>query len=382
MKIKNYFQDHKLMVCPVSGDKDFKKIFSLKNFPIYMGTVNKNFKVEKKNMNFYVNQNTGSVQIFPRVDLSKLYFKSHGSGKIGKLWSDHHSSFVNFIKLKSNSNILEIGGGHNSISLSNKKKKNVRVFSFDPNRNKTSRNEILIKDFFSEVSINKYKMYNKFDLAIHSHLFEHIYDPESFLSTIYSSLKKNGFHVFTVPSMEKMIKKNFANAMNFEHPFFLNEKMIKLLLAKTGFKIIEKKYFGNCHSIFYRTIKVEKRKKISMKNDYKKNFKLFKNLNKNWKADVLKINKLINKKYKTFLFGAHIFSQNLIQNGLNLKNISGIVDNDTDKQNEYLYGTNLKVFSPKILQNKYKPCIILRAGAYNKEIKNQLISINETVKFL
>ena len=130
MKIKNYFQDHKLMVCPLSGNKDFKKIFSLKNFPIYMGTVNKNFKVEKKNMNFYVNQNTGSVQIFPRVDLSKLYFKSHGSGKIGKLWSDHHSSFVNFTKLKSNSSILEIGGGHNSISLSNKKKKNFKVFFF------------------------------------------------------------------------------------------------------------------------------------------------------------------------------------------------------------------------------------------------------------
>ena len=226
-------------------------------------------------------------------------------------------------------------------------------------------------------------MYNKFDLAIHSHLFEHIYDPESFLSTIYSSLKKNGFHVFTVPSMEKMIKKNFANAMNFEHPFFLNEKMIKLLLAKTGFKIIEKKYFGNCHSIFYRTIKVEKRKKFSMKNDYKKNFKLFKNLNKNWKADVLKINKLINKKYKTFLFGAHIFSQNLIQNGLKTENISGILDNDTDKQNEYLYGTKIKVFSPNILSEISAPVVILRTGAYNNEIKKDILkNVNSKTKFI
>ena len=40
-------------------------------------------------MNFYINK-TGSVQIYPRVELSKLYFKSHGSGKIGKTWQEHH----------------------------------------------------------------------------------------------------------------------------------------------------------------------------------------------------------------------------------------------------------------------------------------------------
>ena len=30
-------------------------------------------------------------------DLKKLYFKSHGSGKIGQIWKRHHEKFYNFL---------------------------------------------------------------------------------------------------------------------------------------------------------------------------------------------------------------------------------------------------------------------------------------------
>ena len=90
--------------------------------------------------------------------------------------------------------------------------------------------------------------------------------------------------------------------------------------------------------------------------------------------DVKKINIKIKKHHnkKIFIFGAHIFSQNLIKNGLNLDHIFGILDNDKDKQNEYLYGTKLKVFSPYILKKFLDPVVILRAGEYNTEIKKQI----------
>ena len=381
MSRNNYLIDHKKLICPISESKKFKLIFSLKKFPVFMGTVKKNHKHEFKDMNFYINKETGSVQIYPRISLDKLYFKSHGSGKIGNLWKNHHNFFLDFANLRSNSEILEIGGGHNSIAFLNNKK-NIKIVSFDPNRKKKKQKEFLINDFFSENSLTKYKLNFKFDYAIHSHLFEHIYNPESFLLTIHKSLKQNGLHIFAVPNMDKMIRRNIASAMNFEHPFFLNQKTIKILLAKTGFKILEKSYFGKDHSIFYKTKKIEKKKYIRFESDYKKNFILFNKLINNWKKDVKKINrKKLNKK-DVFLFGAHIFSQILINNGLEVKNIVGILDNDNNKQGEYLYGTNLKVFDPKVL-NKYQfPIIILRAGAYNEEIKNQILLINKNSKII
>ena len=47
--------------------------------------VEKKHKSELKDMNYYVNKDTGTVQIYPRVPLKKLYYKSHGSGKLEKL---------------------------------------------------------------------------------------------------------------------------------------------------------------------------------------------------------------------------------------------------------------------------------------------------------
>lgn len=386
---KNFFKDHKDLICPITKNKNFKLCFSIKNFPIYMGTVPKNFKASYKDMNFYINRNSGTVQIFPRVNLKKLYFKSHGSGKVGKIWREHHNLFFKFLNINGNENILEVGGGHNSVSIRSIKKKRPKVYSFDPNIKIIKKNNRIYNEFFSYKSLKKYNLKGKFDIAVHSHLLEHIYQPESFLNTIFDSLKDNGLHIFAVPNMKPMIKKGIASAMNFEHPFFLDENMIEVLLKKTGFKILEKKYYGKHHSIFYKTIKFKKIEEVKSKNFFKKNYQIFKSLRQNWAKNINKINNKVeqilkkNPNKKIFIFGAHIFSQNLIKTGLNLDCIHGILDNDPKKQKEYLYGTKIKVFSPKILKNFKDPVIILRAGEYNTEIKKQILSdINEFAKFI
>jgi hypothetical protein len=66
----------------------------------------------------------------------------------------------------------------------------------------------------------------------------------------------------------------------------------------------------------------------------------------------------------------------ILFNGLNEKNVLGILDNDFKKNNNYLYGTKYKVFSPAILKNFLSPTVILRAGPYNAEIKRQIFLIN------
>ena len=100
--------------------------------------------------------------------------------------------------------------------------------------------------------------------------------------------------------------------------------------------------------------------------------------------EILKINKNLsaNKDNKVFLFGAHIFSQILIFNDLDLRNIQGVIDNDKEKQGYYLYGTALKVYEPIILFKLRSPIIILRAGQYNSEIKKQLNRINNNIKYI
>ena len=82
-----------------------------------------------------------------------------------------------------------------------------------------------------QINLNK-----KIDLIIHSHLFEHIYDANKFLKIFFHSFKKNGVHTFSVLNLKFMIKNGYANAMNFEHPYFLEEEMVDYLLIKMDSK--------------------------------------------------------------------------------------------------------------------------------------------------
>ena len=59
-----------------------------------------------------------------------------------------------------------------------------------------------------------------------------------------------------------------------------------------------------------------------------------------------------------------------------------LLDNDTNKQTKRLYGTNLFVKSPTVLKDVERPIIILKAGVYNDEIKNDIIvNINPKTVF-
>ena len=187
-----------------------------------------------------------------------------------------------------------------------------------------------------------------------------------------------------MPNMEEMIKRYYANAMNFEHTLYLNEKIIEYFLKRFSFKIIKKKFFQKDHSIFYATQKVSKKSKIVFKNEFNRNKNLFKFFFDHFDAQVKVINNHL-KKYPNkniFLFGGHIFSQFLINNGLLEDKILFILDNDKSKHKKRLYGTKLKILSPNILSNYTKPLVVLRAGVYNKEIKKQIKLINNEVKFV
>lgn len=354
-----------------------------------MGVSKKTNNYEFKNLNWWINKKSGNIQIYPKVSLEKLYFKSHGSGTIGRTWKDHHDLFYKLLHKYLKGNVCEIGGGNNSILHKiNNFSKIKNFYCFDKNLQLKKKNNkiIKIKKFFDKefFILNKNC---KVDLLIHSHTFEHLYDPNQFLIDVQSILSKNGKHIFTMPNMKPMIKKGYANAMNFEHPFYFDEKLVDCLLLKNNFKIIKKKLFKKDHSIMYVTEKSSfssetNKSKSKIYSEYKKNLKLFKEMFNFWKKDIIKINKVIKKDKSVFIFGAHIFSQMMLFNGLNKTNIIGVLDNDKKKINRFLYGTNLKINNPSILKKINKPSVILRAGSYNQEIKKQLFSINKNVNIV
>ena len=286
--------------CPISYSKKFKKIYSIKKFPIFMGASKKAHNYEYESLNWWININSGNIQIYPKVSLKKLYFKSHGSGTVGKTWNEHHELFFQLTNKYLKGNICEIGGGNNSILNKVKNFSKIKKFyCFDKNLQlkKKSKKVIKIKKFFNK-NFFKLNKNHKVDLVLHSHTFEHLYDPNQFLKDVKSILSKNGKHVFTMPNMKPMIKKGYANAMNFEHPFYYDEKLVDCLLHKNNFKIVKKVFFKEDHSIMYvtkidKTLSINSNVKVDKYSEYKKNLKLFQGMFSLWKRDITKINKLI-----------------------------------------------------------------------------------------
>ena len=157
-------------------------------------------------------------------------------------------------------------------------------------------------------------------------------------------------------------------------------------MSKNGFKQIDKEYFKDDHSIFYSFEKKSKIVPIDLPEGlYEHNKNLYNKFNEYYKNLINELNdkiKKVNKDNIIYLFGAHIFSQYLIGFGLNTNKIVSLLDNDPNKQGKRLYGTNLKVDSPKILKNIDRPIIILKAGVYNDEIRNDIIkNINSNADF-
>jgi len=187
--------------------------------------------------------------------------------------------------------------------------------------------------------------------------------------------------------MDIQLQKKFTNCIDFEHSVFLTEPYIEHLMSRYGFRLEEKKKYLPDHSIFYAYIKYKNIPIVNIPNDaYSHNKEIFLDYINYYSNKIIPdINLRLDemKEQHVFLFGASAFSQYLIGFGLNIENIICILDNDTVKHDKRLYGTNLKVESPNILGNYKNPIVILKAGAYDDEIRKDIINnINKNTVFI
>ena len=328
-----------------------------------------------------ISRNNGTIQLKTLIPLEILYPEHHNAGIIGNTWFEHHKKFGEFLLKFGSKSILEIGGSHGILAKYCMDKRELGWTILEPNPIPIQNCKAnFIKGFFNNKFVNK----EPIDTIVHSHVFEHIYNPVEFMKDISNKLDVNQRLIFSIPNMKVMLERKYTNCLNFEHTFFITENLADYLVTSNNFFIQEKKYFKDDHSIFYSCIKKNNVEvKYIPKNSYEENKKIFNSFIKYHTELVNKLNSNINNKKEVFLFGAHIFSQYLIMLGLNTKNINFILDNDKDKQNKRLYGTDLYVKSPNLLKNISNPLVILKAGTYNDEIKEDILkNINSNTDFI
>ncbi len=378
MKQTDYIRRDKSIV---TGKQDLEPLYTFKSFPVFMGCTDEPIKHDLfADMEWVIDPESGMIQLKKLLPLEILYKNQHNDGT-GKVWNDLYSEFAKFLSTFKPQKILEIGGAHGRIAQNYLDKVPQATWTLvEPHPIVEDKRIKVVKKWFDD----KFTFSGEIDTIVHSHFFEHLYNPVEFLEVIYKFLKPGQNHAFAIPMLHDFLKKKFTNALNFEHTFFLTEYFMDYLLLRTGFKIIRKQTFGDDHSIFYLTRK-DKPHPVKLRNKYKVYKKVFMDF-VNFHLDMVnglnrKINKLTNHEL-LYLFGAHIFSQYLIGFGLKTDRIVSVLDNSPMKQGQRLYGTKFIVHSPKILKGKGRINIILKAGPYNEEIKKDILeNINPDVVF-
>ena len=371
----------------IKCNKQNETIHTEYNVPISFTIMKNNKNYKYSNLSYGYCNKCNIIQLNELIELNVLYENGHNYQVVGDTWKQYFSQFTEllmpYIKKK---NILEIGcpsgkiaNNCNDYNLWNIIDPNVKIFD---NKKINS-----ISNFFDEKSSFDFNI----DVIVHSHLFEHIYDPISFLNNCYNILVENGYMIFGVPNMEYIMKNNISLffGVMFEHNIFYSVSNIIKMLEQTNFKIIDVSFYNN-HSIFFKVQKtnssgckytltnnVFSTDNLNLKEQFMENIMYYDNRIKTWinYIDTKNDNKVI------YIFGASYNTSLLLHKISNLINIKGILDNCVEKQGQYFYGYNYKILSPTILK-KENAIVILKNGVYNEEIKKSLLELNINTIFL
>jgi hypothetical protein len=368
--------------CAISGEADLEHLFDFPAFPVFMGCLDQPAKLDlKHNMSWWISRGSGLIQLKELLPLDVLYPESHGAGAVGSLWGKHHKAFARFVSKAMPSSVLEIGGAHGILAREYQKIDEIPWTILEPNPSPADGCDArFIKGFFDENFI----YLDNFDSVVHSHLFEHIYKPDDFMQHLSEFISEGKKLIFSLPNMQVMLERKYTNCINFEHTLFLAEPYVEFLLAKHGFKMLDKEYFMDDHSIFYMAVRDHKVEPTSLPlGMYETNKRLYMDYVEYHKDLIEKLNhKMSQATQPIYLFGAHVFAQYLIEMGLETEKIVCLLDNDFKKENKRLYGTKLKVSLPKVLAGVNAPVVILKAGIYNSEIKKDILeNINDSTVF-
>jgi len=367
----------------ILGSNDLEEIYTFKKFPVFMGCTEQDRSDDiTSDMCWKISKSSGMIQLDPLLPLDVVYSTEHGSGTTGKGWDDHHQAFADFINKFKPNNILEIGGLHGILAKKYMDlNKGISWTIVEPNPIADENIPVtIIKGFFD----SGFKSDEKFDAIVHSHVFEHVYNPDEFMLSQSAFMRDEDLLIFSIPNMEMMIRKNYINCVNFEHTLYLTEPYVNYFLNKYNFEPVEILKFREEHSIFYCAKKVKKTSANLPAGLFSSNKMEFKRYINTHIDDVKYINtNLENIDMPVYLFGAHVFSQYLISFGLDTSKIDCLLDNDIRKIGKRLYGTDLISMHPSILADAKEAIVILRAGTHNEEIKKDILeNINPNIKFI
>ena len=211
-------------------------------------------KSKKYSLDLYECKNCKLVQLGKSIPLGNMYGETYGyRSSLSKLMVNHlKNKFLKvkkIIKLKKNSNILDIGSSDSTfLNFFSNEKKGYSCLGIDPSAQKYSKyynkDVNLVVDYFSAKSVNsKIKNLrlasNKFKLISSFAMFYDIDDPNKFCKDIRSLLEKDGVWILEMSYFPMLLSNLTYDQICHEHVTYYTLSVFKKIAENNGLKIID-----------------------------------------------------------------------------------------------------------------------------------------------
>lgn len=361
------------MKCHACGAPLFPSVLNLGNIPLvdrYRKDKDKALKTPTSPLSLHQCSKCKTYQIKEIVDPEQLYSDYIYNSSSSKDLSEHFDEYINFLNTKINlpkdARILEIGGNDGLLlkKLYDKGFHDLTVIDPAPQvKNCESFSTVYREHFGSNKSKEILGNQEKFDLVIANNCLAHIPKLKDIFDLIEKSIRSNGYLIFEVNSLYHQVINDVFDYIYHEHIFYHSVTSLEKLLSLSNFfinnikivptkggslRVICSKNKTQSYSLNYWKIK---EKSIDL---HEKNPLIFKSLNEYIPFLKESINSLIKEgKYnKVYAFGASATSTILIETLEIGPLLSGIIDDNPERQGRYSPGQGIPVFSNLILEEE------------------------------
>lgn len=362
--------------CVVCKATEVDELSIQQNMPISIGCSTRPIEDDVlSDLTYKICRRCGCAQLTNLIDNEILYKESHNNTYTTPTWSQHHKDFSSFILTHSIQNsYLEIGGAPGILAKIIRQENPSCDYTIldmcdsNPNIEGVS---------FEHANCEEFSYSNNCTLLL-SHVFEHLYNPLLFLEKIARANVPNVF--VSIPNMEHSLHNNSLSFLHVEHTYYIDDFLLRSMFSKYGFVCVQQKKFKN-HSLFFHFVASPSCIPIEIPSEYAESLQTkFRNYIQ--KRD--EIFQTIKIPSKFFLVPSGHFGQFMYTKLQMHKNsMLGFLDNDVSKIGKRLYGTHLYVYPMSEIQ-KYQGgiSVLIHAGPYFSEIKNQLLEYNPSLEII
>lgn len=277
------------------------------------------------------------------------------------------------------------------------KEKNVPVLGVEPTSNtaqfaKEKGIETIVEFFGKKLATEK--LAGKADLILGNNVLAHVPDINDFVKGVKIALRPNGVNTFEFPHLCKLIQFNQFDTIYHEHFSYLSFTALKSVFEKQGlefFDVQELPTHGGSLRIFTKHIEDTSKEVLpAVANMFKMEQELGVDSLDYYNGFQEKVEKIKND-FIQFLIqskkeGKNVVGYGAAAKGNTLLNYCGIKGNDLIeytmdaspfKQNKYLPGARIPVFSPEKIKESKPDYVVIFPWNLREEISNQLSFIKE-----